>query len=816
VILFDAASGRQNFVYHLHQLLEAGLAIGQVDDERARQIYALNDSDSVVAFDKTKPFGLWGKGMLHKQFGKAQRLACGSYQIPIDLYATDLDGDGLDELLVATTQLSSLVLPSETILDEDGAILWRRWLPQVSFTNKLGWLNSSCLIPVNPDHDNHIDVLGFQHSHEITFRFWDGTELVDHPGWPKNFYPFLPTPPVVGDVDGDGAEEILIGTYDPAANPSSGQLFVFALDGTIKQTIVVPGGLKHIPALADVDADGRLDVIYRSLSGQVYVQNFGATSTNEVSWATHRGNMHRDGNCGVSLFPPGTPLVTRKTSRCNSTSFCWTNSTAAECYRVFRAEIARGPFQHIATVASDVSSFTDSGLKPGWLYFYEVRAVYPTNVVPSAPFAILSLLNSNLIANAGFEENDNSHWDKWFTGDIEMTNMVASTNVAFQGRRSMRVDFQNQTGGGSIAQFNQYGIPDSTLYVTPAAFYSFGGYFKSGGISQPSEHWFFWASTRNGYDTNARPALPWPNYFTPHFKAGTAPTSWTFVNRTFQLPAGFFNVELGHGFSLSARGSGSIFMDNVFFRQIPSPTATNWISWVPFGSTWRYHTTTPPTNWSSFDFNDAVWASGTAKFGAGSGPTNTSTRLPQQCPAYYFRKKFVADSAALEELLLSATCTDDSAAATYPIRLFLNGTEVKASIETVTGQGNEVRYFDLTPFAYLVHSGTNSIAVQVGNYWSSWDDVAFDVSLKAVLASAPKPRLTVCNNLPGGMQLLAETPVGTVWQIQSSDSILSPNWRFVQSFTNRDGSVQTFRDNGQNGRGTPAEISARFYRLMPF
>ena len=135
-----------------------------------------------MGFDKSKPFGLWGKGMLHKQFGKAQRLMSGSYQIPIDLYAADLDGDGLDEVLVAGTQLSSLWQPNETILDDDGAILWRRWLPHLDFTNNFGWLNSSCLIPVNPDHDNHIDVLGFNHSFELTYRYWNGIELVDHPG----------------------------------------------------------------------------------------------------------------------------------------------------------------------------------------------------------------------------------------------------------------------------------------------------------------------------------------------------------------------------------------------------------------------------------------------------------------------------------------------------------------------------------------------------------------------------------------------------------------------------------------------------------
>ena len=89
-------------------------------------------------------------------------------------------------------------------------------------------------------------------------------------------------------------------------------------------------------------------------------------------------------------------------------------------------------------------------------------------------------------------------------------------------------------------------------------------------------------------------------------------------------------------------------------------------------------------------------------------------------------------SADVEELLLSATCTDDSGSAPYPIRVFLNGAEIKSRIETVTSQGNETRYFDLIPFASLLQAGTNTIAFLVSNYWSTWDDVAFDVSLKAI------------------------------------------------------------------------------------
>ncbi|PWU15125.1 MAG: hypothetical protein C5B50_15870 [Verrucomicrobia bacterium] len=814
IVTFNATTGKQTFVYHMHQLVESGLITGHATPTGPQKIYELNDSDSVVAFDRSQPFGLWGKGMLHKQFGKNQRLMTGSYELPIDIYTADIDGDGLDEVLVAGTQLSTLWQPNETILDDDGTILWRNWLPSISYTNNLGWLNSASLIPCNPDHDNHIDVLGWNHSYELTFRYWNGTELVDRPGWPKDFYPLLPTPPVVGDVDGDGEEEIIVGTYNPGANPSTGDLRIYALDGTLKQSVPIPGGIKHIPAMADVEGTGRLDVIFRALSGQVYVYNFGATSTNLVSWATHRGNMHRDGNRGASLYPAGTPWITSKTSGFNRASFTWSNAAPAQYYRVFRANQSTGPFQQVAAVTSNTNSYTDFGLKPGWLYFYEVRAVYNTNTVPSAPFAVLSLLNSNLVANSGFEENENSHWDKWFTGSVGMTNMTATTNLAYQGNKAMQILLQNQGTSGTVAQYDQYGIPDSTIYVTPGAFYSFGAFFKSTGISQPSEHWIEWGSTKTGYDTNNRPSLPYPFYFTPHFVIGTTNTDWNYENRTFQLPAGFPNIEIWHRYNMNGTGtgSGSIYLDNVFFRRIPPPTATNWTSLISFGSYWGYFTNSPPTNWFTSTFTDTNWLLGKAKLGNGSGPTGIVTRVTQFLPNYYFRSHFNVANTNIEELLLSATCTDVN-----PLRIWINGTEIKTTFDVVTLQGNETRYFDLTPFISTLQLGTNTIAVQLPNTWgSNYDDVAFDLSLQSLTYHPILPRPTVQCPSASPPIISIETPLNTIWQIQSSDSLSSPNWQTMLTFTNSNGGAQTFQDTGQNGRPAPSSTPHRFYRVVPY
>jgi len=809
VVFLDALSGSKDFTYHFHQLVEAGLALGQGDGDAALETYVLSDSDSITCFDKTGTHGLWGKGMLHKGFGKNQRLMSGTYQAGIDVHAADIDGDGRDEVLVAGSQISRLWEPNETILDDDGAILWRRWLPQGSITNQHGWLNSAALIPVNPDRDHRVDVLGFNHSHEISFRYWNGTELVDHSGWPKNFAPYLPTPPVVGDVDGGGDEEIVLGTYNPSRNPSDGQLLVFALNGTLKNAISVPGGLKHIPSLADVNADGKLDVIYRSLSGEVSIHNFGATSTNRLSWSTHRGNPQRDGNYRTPLFRPGTPLVTEKTSGYRTATFRWTSTPRADVYRVYRAENASASFVPLATLASETTSYTDHGLRNGSQYFYEVEAVYGTNRVRSAPFAIVPLANSNSIANAGFEQNDNSHWDKWFSDHVSVTNITA-TSVAFEGRRAMQIKLSNSASSSTISQFNQYGIPDNSIPVTAGALYSFGGWLKGGGVNRTTEHWWEWTADKDA-NTNGRPPLPWPEVFTPHMVVSNTPTPWLYANRVFTMPPGIPVIQFRHRYSVANPATGTLLTDNAFFRRLPNTNATNWTILVPLGAAWHYSTNTPPSQWAAPGFSVNSWPQGTAKFGAGSGPKNLTTRLAQRKPAYYFRRDFVMNFPEAQEWLLEATCTDAYAGNVPSLRVFLNGEELATTgIEAVTDQGNELRHYDLHAFTSLLREGVNTIGVILRNTWAAdFDDVAFDVGLKAIPYSAGSAKLALDQTGPS-IVVEAMTPPGTIWQLRSCESINCEPWRLLEVFTNSGGIHRVLDDRLISPSAT------RFYQLMPF
>lgn len=821
VVFFDAATGAKNYTYHLHQLVESGLALGRGDAGASLKTYVLSDSDSVAAFDATKPHGVYGKGNLHKQFGKNQRLLTGSYQLGADIYAADIDGDGLDEVLVGSTQSNPLWQPNETILDDDGTVMWRKWKAAVTIP-VTQWQNNSCMIPVNPDHDNRVDVLSFTHSHEIAFRYWNGVELVDHAGWPKSFYPQLPTAPVVGDVDGDGAEEIVVGTYDPANTSANGTLYVFALDGSVKSSVTVPGGLKHIPAIADVTGDGGVEVIYRSLAGRVYIQNFGASRASSVSWATHRGNRQRDGNLGVSLYPAGTPIITHKESGYRRASFSWSINGSALAWRIYRAENPNGPFTPVITLTGDKWEHTDYFLKAGSQYVYEVEAVYADRSVRSAPFAVLSQMNGNLLTNGGFEENSESHWDKWFTGELSWTNMTTTASGVYGGRSAMQVSLTNHTSNGTISQYSQYGTPDGNLSVVTGKLYSMGGFFKSKGLSQPSEHWLEWSSTITAENTNARPARPWPLYFTPHFTIGTNATEWTYVNRTFVMPPGFPNVEVGARYTVNGATSGSFLMDDVFFRAMPSPIDTNWTELLPFGATWKYSTVAPAADWFAQGFNDGAWSSGKAKLGVGGGPRNVITQISPQKDVYYFRRTFTAPADPWEEFLLSATCTQGANG--KALEIYLNGVKlVTSGIDTVSDQGNDVLYYDLTPFIGLLQPGENVIAVMLNNVWSSWDDVAFDLRLQAMSYAPVTAGFGKINWDPGlitqllGVELEVFAPNNSIWRLESSESLSSPNWQLMETLSGSSANESvTLRDVGQGGRVPPWLVPRRFYRLAPY
>lgn len=87
--------------------------------------------------------------------------------------------------------------------------------------------------------------------------------------WPIDVGAVVNSSPVLGDLDGDGSLEIIIGS-------DNGKVYAWKADGTPLPGWPVSTGdsIRSSPALADLDGDSKLDVIVGSFDGKIYAWNF--------------------------------------------------------------------------------------------------------------------------------------------------------------------------------------------------------------------------------------------------------------------------------------------------------------------------------------------------------------------------------------------------------------------------------------------------------------------------------------------------------------------------------------------------------------
>ena len=114
--------------------------------------------------------------------------------------------------------------------------------------------------------------------------FEDGSPV---PGWPVAAGGEIKSSPAVGDIDGDGELEIVVGSWDQ-------KVYAWNADGTTAPGFwprPVNGVVKSSPAIGDVDQDGDLEVVVASFwgysTGSLYVLEGDGSDTPD--WPKHLG-----------------------------------------------------------------------------------------------------------------------------------------------------------------------------------------------------------------------------------------------------------------------------------------------------------------------------------------------------------------------------------------------------------------------------------------------------------------------------------------------------------------------------------------------
>lgn len=177
----------------------------------------------------------------------------------------DVDGDGQKEIAVAAltgpTNLYMLRATGGLMLGWPRAI--NPQLPSNISTNSYPTLGDL-------DGDGKLEcVIGSANGLVYAFR-GDGSYV---PGWPQATKPARVNTPVIGDIDGDGLPEVVAGNETIVeSGVNANYLFAWRADGTVLPNWPVKYDrvISHTyfgygaPALADLDQDGRADIIVSS------------------------------------------------------------------------------------------------------------------------------------------------------------------------------------------------------------------------------------------------------------------------------------------------------------------------------------------------------------------------------------------------------------------------------------------------------------------------------------------------------------------------------------------------------------------------
>ena len=212
-------------------------------------------------------------------------------QVTASAAVADLDGTLPPEIVVAAEDDSVYVFRAN-------GTRYPGWPRHAKVLSSNGRTASPVVVDLNLD--SVLDIL--YPANDGRFHAWrrDGTTL---PGWSNVLFALdainsevTQCTPTVGDVDGDGQLEVLVGA-------ENGKLYGFNHDGTELAgfPIALEGEVRASATIADVDLDGMVEISMAGWDQVVYVWDMpGAFVPERMPWPTFRHDLRNTGNIATS------------------------------------------------------------------------------------------------------------------------------------------------------------------------------------------------------------------------------------------------------------------------------------------------------------------------------------------------------------------------------------------------------------------------------------------------------------------------------------------------------------------------------------